>query len=105
MLERISSGAIIGLEDIYYNNADYSVTVTVTSQKAELLKIERAKFWKELSVAHGIKELVDMKAEKYKDIIAQQRLVKSNMATKLKQIVQAFKNQTNTKTILLPAPT
>jgi len=104
-LERISSGAIIGLEDIYYNNANYSVSVTVTSQKVELFKIERAKFLKELSVAHGIKELVDFKAEKYRDIIVQQRLVKSNMATKLKQIIQAFKNQTNAKTILLPAPT
>ena len=68
-LERISSGSIIGLEDLYHSNANNSVTVTVTSQKVELFKIERDKFWKEVSIAQGIKPLVEMKDEKYKETI------------------------------------
>jgi hypothetical protein len=68
-LERISSGSIIGLEDLYHGNANNSVTVTVTSQKVELFEIERDKFWKEVSIAQGIKPLVEMKDEKYKETI------------------------------------
>ena len=79
------------MEDLYHGNINNTITVTVTSQKVELYRIERAKFWKEVSTAHGIKPLVEMKDEKYRNTILNQKLMQNNMASKLKQTIEVLR--------------